>query len=117
MNIEELKQVGEMLNSLKGAAYDGYLLWVGREYLDLLLSFCLWCLFWVGAYRFGRFAITKVNTEMEASAREKKQIREFEKIGEMIVARVNFYTYPASKPESVTREVEKLIAAAKGDDK
>lgn len=52
MNIEELKQVSEMLATLSGQAFDGYLLWIGKEYLEMVLSWALWVTFWVLFFKF-----------------------------------------------------------------
>lgn len=34
MNIDELKQVGEILAQLSGDAFDGYLLWIGLQVFE-----------------------------------------------------------------------------------
>lgn len=51
MNVDEIKQLGEMLGQLSGNAFDVYLLWIGKEVLSELSRMALWLSFIYAAYK------------------------------------------------------------------
>lgn len=116
VNIEELKQVGEILASLSGSAYDGYLLWVGKEYLEIVFKFVLWGGFWVGFFKAAKFTVNRIMDKAEAEQRLNDMQEEFVKIADILKddRRVTRAIFPHSNPKAVTETVKQLLEETKG---
>lgn len=116
VNIEELKQVGEILASLSGSAYDGYLLWIVKEYLEIVFFYSLWGGFWFGAFRLVNMAINRLANKKDHDVERSLQQEAFLKIADMLSSESRFYWHctPHARPESVVELVKQLLDESKG---
>lgn len=113
VNIEELKQVGEMLATLSGHAYNGFLIWIGKEYLDIILKWAVWFAFWFMGFKavaqIVRAVVGNIDKETARSQREEEFIR----IGQLL-RESGRHAFPWGDPESVTKHVKQLIESKDG---
>lgn len=116
MNIDELKQVGEILATLSGDAFDGYLLWIAHMFFETTAITVLWGVFWVGLFKIAKKVVEPFTEHIseERVANELRRIKsakmeEFETLAECIKQKTGIIVFPHGDPASVTRAVDYLI--------
>ena len=103
MNVEELKQVGDILSTLSGHAYNGFLIWIGKEYLDIVLKWVFWFVFWVMGFKvIGQ--IVNVISGAESARQEKEKMLE-----EIDIKLMRNGIHVSRTPSEVIRDVCLLI--------
>lgn len=93
MNIEELKQVGEILATLSGNAYQGYVLWVGSNLLSDIVTVAGWCLFAFMLYKIANKIIETIKENGDGYEEAKRLRREIEKTRGELIASIGWDVY------------------------